>query len=101
MPLLAAALIALRKFHLGYALLFLSMVGSLIFGVAFHFVLDTPDLFINVHSVGAQMFLASAVLLALIELAGTVWAVYCWRRLDGAGGCAVSVLNRAPRKGAL
>jgi hypothetical protein len=78
MPPLAGMFIALRNPHLGYALLFLSMVGALAFGVAFHFVLDTPDLCINVRGVGARMFLVSAVLLALVELAGAVWPVYCW-----------------------
>lgn len=80
-PPLAATLIASRKFHFGYALLFSSMIASLIFGVAYHFVLDTPDSVVHVCGVGARMFLASAALLALVELVGAVWAVYCWRRL--------------------
>ena len=81
-PPFAAALIALRRWHLGYALLFSSMAGSLIFGIVFHFVVDTPDSVVNVCGAGARMFLASAVLLALVELVGTVWAAYCWRRLS-------------------
>lgn len=89
MPPLAATFIALRKLHLGYALLSFSMAGSLLFGAAFHFVLDTPDLVANVCGVGARMFMASAVLLALVELVGTVWAVYCWRRL-------MALSNRLP-----
>lgn len=81
MPPLAGACIALRKPHLGYALLFSSMAGALAFGVAFHFVLDTPDLCINVRGVGARTFSVSAVLLALVELAGTVWTAYWWKHL--------------------
>ena len=80
MPPLAAALIAFRKLQLGYPLLLSSMAGSLMFGVAFHFVVDTPDSFVNVCGVGARMFLVSAILLALVELMGTAWAVHCWRR---------------------
>lgn len=80
-PPLAAALIALRRWHLGYALLFSSMAGSFIFGIAFHFVVDTPDSVVNVCGTGARMFLVSAVQLALVELVGTGWAAYCWRRL--------------------
>jgi hypothetical protein len=80
-PPLAAALIALRRWYLGYALLFSSMVGSLMFGIAFHFVADTPDSVVNVCGAGARIFFVSAVLLALTELTGTVWAAYCWRRL--------------------
>jgi hypothetical protein len=81
MPPFAAALIALRKLHLGYALLFLSMAGSLIFGIAFHFVVDSPDAVVNVCGTGARRFLVSAILLAVVELMGTVWAAYCWRRV--------------------
>jgi hypothetical protein len=80
-PLLAAALIASRRLRLGYALLLSSMAGSLVFGIVFHFVVDTPDSVANVCGAGARMFLVSAVLLALVELTGTVWAAYCWRRL--------------------
>lgn len=81
MPLLAAALIALRRLRLGHALLLSSMAGSLVFGIVFHFIVDTPDSVVNVCGAGARMFLASAVLLALVELIGTGWAAYCWRRL--------------------
>ena len=80
-PPVAAALIALRRWHLGYALLLSSMAGSFIFGIAFHFVVDTPDSVVNVCGAGARMFLVSAVLLALVELVGTIWSAYCWRRL--------------------
>ena len=80
-PLLAAALIALRRLRLGYALLLLSMAGSLVFGIVFHFVADTPDSVVNVCGAGARIFLVSAVFLALLEQMGTVWAAYCWRRL--------------------
>jgi hypothetical protein len=57
------------------------MVGSLMFGIAFHFVADTPDSVVNVCGAGARIFFVSAVLLAVVELMGTVWAAYCWRRL--------------------
>jgi hypothetical protein len=36
---------------------------------------------VNVCGTGARMFLVSAVQLALVELVGTGWAAYCWRRL--------------------
>jgi len=81
-PPVAAALIARRRLRLGYALLLSSMVGSLLFGITFHFVVDTPDSVLNVCGAGARMFLVSAVVLALVELVGTVWGAYCWRRLS-------------------
>ncbi|NIA52722.1 hypothetical protein HAV22_03510 [Massilia sp. TW-1] len=71
-PPLAAALIALRRWHLGYALLFSSMAGSFLFEIAFHFVVDTPDSVVNVCGTGVRMFLVSAVVLALVELVGSL-----------------------------
>jgi hypothetical protein len=81
-PPVAAALIARRRLRLGYALLLSSMAGSFLFGITFHFVVDTPDSVLNVCGAGARMFLVSAVVLALVELVGTGWGAYCWRRLS-------------------
>ena len=85
-PPVAAASIARHRLRLGYALLLSSMVGSLLFGITFHFVVDTPDSVLNVcgagAGAGARVFLVSAVVLALVELVGTVWSAYCWRRLS-------------------
>jgi hypothetical protein len=80
-PLLAAALITLRGLRLDYALLLSSIAGSLVFGIVFHFVVDTPDSVVNVCGAGAWMFPVPAVLPALVELIGTVRAAYCRRRL--------------------
>ena len=49
------------------------MLGALIFGLAFHFVLDTPDLYSNVQGTGARTFFVSAGLLATVEFIGFVW----------------------------
>ena len=49
------------------------MLGALIFGLTFHFVLDTPDLYSNVQGTGARTFFVSAGLLATAEFIGFVW----------------------------
>jgi hypothetical protein len=75
LPLVAGYLIWKRA-RGGYLILFLSMLGALVFGGYYHFVLAGAD---NVATVAhhayrswAQLFQVSAVLLALVELAGVV-----------------------------
>lgn len=81
MPLLAVVLLTRRRMNAGCAMLSLSMLGSFIFGVVFHFILDTPDLYSNVYGHGSQMFFISAILLAALELIGFVGGLYCWQCL--------------------
>ncbi len=78
LPLIAVYLIWKRA-RRGYLILFLSMLGALVFGGYYHFVLAGAD---NVSTVGhhamrswAQVFQVSAVLLALVEFAGVVAGV--------------------------
>lgn len=78
LPLVAGYLIWKRA-RKGYLILFLSMLGALVFGGYYHFVLAGAD---NVSTVGhhamtswAQVFQVSAVLLALVEFAGVVAGV--------------------------
>jgi hypothetical protein len=75
LPLVAGFLIWKRA-RFGYLILLLSMLGALVFGGYYHFVLNGAD---NVSMVGhhamtswAQVFQVSAVLLALVEFAGVV-----------------------------
>jgi hypothetical protein len=72
LPIVAAVLVWRRK-RLGYLLLLLSMAGSFVFGVFYHFIAAGPD---NVNSLGvhawSNTFLWSAVCLALVEAAGTI-----------------------------
>jgi hypothetical protein len=78
LPLVAAYLIWKRA-RRGYLILVLSMLGALLFGGYYHFVLAGAD---NVATVvhhasrsWAQLFQVSAVLLAVVELAGVVAGV--------------------------
>lgn len=70
LPLIAAILIWRRK-RLGFTLLIVSMIGSLLFGVFYHFIATGPD---NVASVPqhpwSHTFQLTAVLLAVSEASG-------------------------------
>jgi hypothetical protein len=72
-PLVSMLLLWTRLWRAGAALLFLSMLGSLIFGLVNHFVIASPD---HVQHLSAGTwrlpFQMTAVLLAVIEILG------CW-----------------------
>jgi len=72
LPIIAAVLIWRRK-KSGFLILLLSMAGSFVFGVFYHFIAAGTD---NVNSLGlhpwSNTFLWSAILLALVEAAGAL-----------------------------
>lgn len=76
-PLAAGLLLWKRKEKAGASLLIGSMIGSLVFGVYYHFVADTTDHVSHVARMTplgwSVVFQATAFLLALIEAFG-VWA---------------------------
>ena len=80
LPLVAAVLIWKRR-RAGFLLLLLSMAGSFLFGVFYHFIAAGSD---NVATLPAHAasgtFRLTAVLLALIEAAGFVIGLLGWRR---------------------
>jgi hypothetical protein len=83
LPLVAGYLIWKRARH-GYLILFLSMLGALVFGGYYHFILSGED---NVSTVAhqvsrswAQLFQVSALLLALVEFAGVIAGIVGLRR---------------------
>ena len=70
-PLLAAWLVMRGRAAGGAALLALSMLGSLVFGVAYHYVIQSPDHVAHVPAGDAgSVFRATALALAVVELAG-------------------------------
>jgi hypothetical protein len=76
-PLVAMILIWTRYADTGLVILILSMAGSLIFGVAYHFVVISPDHVSHLPPGDAQgLFRTTAVLLVLTELFGL--AVGLW-----------------------
>jgi hypothetical protein len=76
LPLVAAILIWKRR-RAGFLLLLLSMAGSFLFGVFYHFIAAGPD---NVAQAATGTFRMTAVLLALIEAAGVVIGLLGWLR---------------------
>lgn len=95
LPVVALILILGRRLAFGYGLFSVAMLGSFVFSVCYHFILDTPDLSSNVNS---AHFTASAVLLAAVEVTGFIWGLYYWRSLitlRSSGPLSASVeLNR-------
>ena len=79
-PILAAGLVWTRYFSLGVWLFFLSMLGALLFGVYHHYVLVSPD---NIGHLPAgspeshAQFIASAAVIALLELASALYGAFC------------------------
>jgi hypothetical protein len=78
-PLVAAGFLVMRKQKTGALLLALSMFGSFIFGVWYHFLSNTSDNVTQVHGPWHSTFLWTAIALAVIELAGTVVGVRIFR----------------------
>ncbi|HEX7296774.1 MAG TPA: hypothetical protein VF251_13530 [Pyrinomonadaceae bacterium] len=80
-PLVALALVWMRRGGVGFALLAISMVGSLIFGAYFHYVGISPDHVSHLPPGDAQgTFRLTAVLLMVIEVFGLIVGVVGFRR---------------------
>ena len=72
-PLIAMLLIWTRLARAGLVLLVISMAGSLIFGVIYHYVVISPDHVSHLPPGDAQgLFRTTALLLVLTELLGVV-----------------------------
>lgn len=81
-PIVAALLVWTRYISIGLWVLFLSMLGSFLFGVYHHYLLVSPD---NIRHLPAgspeahSQFITSAGIIALLELASALYAAYCLR----------------------
>jgi hypothetical protein len=79
-PLIAMILIWTRLGGIGLLLLVISMAGSLIFGVAYHYVVISPDHVSHLPPGDAQgLFRTTALLLVVTELFGILVG---WRALQ-------------------
>ena len=65
-----------RDLTIGAILFSVSMLASLVFGLALHFALEGPDLFSNVAPEYGSLFLHSALGLALVEFVGFVFGAH-------------------------
>ena len=80
-PLVAMILIWTRYADPGLVLLILSMAGSLIFGVAYHYVVISPDHVSHLPPGDAQdLFRTTALLLVLTELFGLLVGLWGLRK---------------------
>ena len=79
-PVVAAALVWTRYSSIGLWVLFLSMLGSFLFGAYHPYLLVSPDNIAHLPAGSPEMqsqFITSAGVIALIELAGAVYGAYC------------------------
>lgn len=80
-PLIAMVLIWTRLARPGLLLLVVSMAGSLIFGVVYHYVVISPDHVSHLPPGDAQgLFRTTALLLVLTELLGLVVGLWGLRK---------------------
>ncbi|MGH7495031.1 MAG: hypothetical protein ACREOO_21875 [bacterium] len=81
-PLAAIAMLWAGRIRTGVIVLLGAMSGSLLFGLYHHFIVISPD---HVSHVPAgderELFQITAVLLAVVEAAGSSFGVWAWRVL--------------------
>jgi hypothetical protein len=82
-PVLAMALLWTRFKRVGYVVLLVTMAGSLVFGLAYHFLVHGSDNALALQSGHWEsLFGTTAVWLAVTEAAAVVWsALAVWRGL--------------------
>ncbi len=91
-PVVAAFLLWTHYVSAGVWMFFLSMLGALLFGVYYHYILVSPDNIGHLPHGSADAhstFIASAAALGLLELASALYGAFCLRshpaRLHGTG----------------
>ena len=85
-PVIAGILVWTRYVSIGLWVFFLAMLGSFLFGVYHHYVLVSPDNISHLPPGTPQShshFVASAGVIALIELASTLYGAFCVGRNYG------------------
>jgi len=80
-PLAALAFLGKNRRTLGGILLFLSMLGALLFGVTYHFLISGSDNVLSMPRHGASLgFVTTAGMLAVLEALGCVWGLRTVKR---------------------
>jgi hypothetical protein len=85
-PVIAGILVWTRYVSIGLWVFFLAMLGSFLFGVYHHYVLVSPDNISHLPPGTPQSyshFVTSAGVIALIELASTLYGAFCVGRNYG------------------
>ncbi len=78
-PILALVMIGRRMVRAAALLLGVALVGSLVFGVAFHYVLHSPDLVATVTGHGSGLFATTSGILAVTDGVGVILCGLAWR----------------------
>ena len=81
-PLVALILVWTRYSKIGLWVLALSMVGALLFGAYHHYVMVSPDNIAHLPEGTPEahtQFISSAAVIALLELATSMYAIFCLR----------------------
>jgi hypothetical protein len=82
-PLIAMILLWTRMQRAGVLLLAIAMAGALVFGLYYHFVAPGTDNALEVgHSAWGTVFLATSVLLAIVEAVACGWCFLVLRSLQ-------------------
>ena len=84
-PIVAAALVWTRYLSSGLWVFFLSMLGSLLFGVYHHYVMvssDNINFLPGIDTASHHEFALSAGVIALLELASTLYGAFCLGRVE-------------------
>jgi hypothetical protein len=85
-PVIAGVLVWTRYASIGLWVFFLAMLGSFLFGVYHHYVLVSPDNISHLPPGTPQalsLFVTSAAVIALIELAAALYGAFCLGRNYG------------------
>jgi hypothetical protein len=81
MPVVGAMMMRKGDVGKGAGLVTITMFMSLVFGILFHFILNTPDnIAVIPSSPWAVYFIGTSYLVFLTELAGTMLGLRVWRR---------------------
>jgi hypothetical protein len=78
-PIVAAGLVWTRYISIGLWVLFLAMLGALLFGAYHHYVLVSPDNIAHLPSGSPELhvrFIVTAAVIALLELASALVAAF-------------------------
>ena len=81
-PLLGCALLYSRWQKTGALLTGLSLAGAFGFGLVYHFLLSGSDNVMEVHGEWHMLFMWTAALVAVLELAGTLTAFWLYSSLS-------------------
>lgn len=80
MPPITVYIAWFKNLRLGSVLFAASMSAAFLFGYYFHFFHNSPDLCTNVSGVYKDVFLYSAMALAVMEIAGLIAGMIIWSR---------------------